>query len=79
MYNKALMKTLAHELVEFLWREVRLLPEEEFVNRVGDHPNFLFEAAEFGNVEFLIILLRFYPDLIWKVDKKMPKYISHCC
>jgi hypothetical protein len=45
MYNKALMKTLAHELVEFLWREVRLLPEEEFVNRVGDHPNFLFEAA----------------------------------
>jgi hypothetical protein len=70
MYNKALMKTLAHELVQFLWTEVRLLPKKEFENRVGDHPNFLFDAAMLGNAEFLIILLRSYPDLIWKVDER---------
>jgi hypothetical protein len=67
MCNKALMKTVAHELLELIWREVRVLPKEEFANLV---PNFLFEAAKLGNAEFLIILLRSYPDLIWTVDKK---------
>lgn len=28
----------------------------------------LFTAAEMGNVEFIKILIRMYPDLIWKVD-----------
>ena len=27
--------------------------------------NLLFDAAEFGNVEFLIILIRSYPNIIW--------------
>jgi hypothetical protein len=33
----------------------------------------LFEAAKVGNVEFIIILARTYPDLIWQVDKKKKK------
>ncbi|KAG7994900.1 hypothetical protein I3843_01G082000 [Carya illinoinensis] len=30
----------------------------------------LVEATEVGNLEFLVILIRSYPDLIWQVDKE---------
>lgn len=30
----------------------------------------LFDAASVGNIEFLVILIRSYPNLIWKVDRK---------
>jgi ankyrin repeat protein len=29
----------------------------------------IFEAAKVGNVEFIIILARSYPDLLWQQDK----------
>ncbi|XP_062162204.1 uncharacterized protein LOC133869263 [Alnus glutinosa] len=67
--NKALMQTLAHELVELLWREVLVLPKQQFSKLLKDHSTLLFEAAELGNVNFLIILIRSYPDLIWRVDE----------
>jgi hypothetical protein len=70
IYNKALMQTFAHQLVEDLWKEVRILTDRDFSNLVGNHSSFLFDAAELGNAEFLIILVRSYPDLMWKVDKK---------
>jgi len=52
IYNKALVKTLAHQLVQELC-----------------HMALIFEVAKVGNVEFLIILLRSYPDLIWQQDE----------
>lgn len=61
------MQTLARQLVEDLWREVRLLQEPEFSNHVVA---FLFEAANMGNAELLIIVIRSYPDLILKTDSK---------
>lgn len=59
------MQTLVRQLVEGLWREVRLLRGKQF----SDHVKiFLFEAAKMGNVELLIIVIRSYPDLIWRID-----------
>jgi len=59
--------TLARQLVEELWTKVRQLPDKQFSDHVE---TFLFDAAETGNVELLIIRIRSYPDLIWKKDKK---------
>ncbi|KAM4088131.1 hypothetical protein ACB094_07G047500 [Castanea mollissima] len=50
-----------------LWREVRLLHGGQFSDHVK---TFLFEAAKMGNAELLIIVIRSYPDLIWKTDAK---------
>ncbi|XP_062162521.1 ankyrin repeat-containing protein NPR4-like [Alnus glutinosa] len=69
IYNKALMKTLAHQLVEELWEKVGI-PDKQFSsNLVNNNMALIFEAAKVGNVEFLIILARSYPDLIWQQDK----------
>lgn len=67
--NKALMGTIAYQLVDLLWKNVLLLPERDFTKLVQDHSSFLFDAARSGNVEFIIILIRSYPDLIWSVDQ----------
>jgi ankyrin repeat protein len=62
------MKTLARRLVEDLWKEVKA--DKQFSTRlVHEHITLLIEATKVGNVEFLIIILRSYPELIWKVDK----------
>ncbi|XP_035545101.1 uncharacterized protein LOC108982606 [Juglans regia] len=70
IYNKALMGTIAHRLVDLVWKNVLLLPENDFKNLVRGHSSFLFDAARSGNVEFLIVLIRSYLDLIWRVDEK---------
>ena len=66
-YNKAWKQTLARKLVEDLWKEVRQLQGQHFIEQVE---SFLFEAAKMGNAELLIIVIRSYPDLIWKTDSK---------
>ncbi|XP_059436406.1 ankyrin repeat-containing protein ITN1-like [Corylus avellana] len=70
MCNKALMQTLAHELLELIWREVLILPKDQFSNVIDVHSASLFGAAKVGNVEYIITVLRSYPDLIWQVDRK---------
>jgi predicted ATP-grasp superfamily ATP-dependent carboligase len=78
MCNNALMQSSAHELVELLWTEVLKLRTDQFAELFDKYSSFLFKAAELGNVEFLIILIRSYPDLIWKVlDKKSQRSIFH--
>ena len=64
------MWTLAHQLVEKLWEHVLQLQDWEISKLIKTPSKLLFNAAELGNVEFLIILTRSYPDLIWKVGKK---------
>ncbi|XP_062161766.1 ankyrin repeat-containing protein ITN1-like isoform X3 [Alnus glutinosa] len=61
--NKALMNTLAHQLVERLWKMVGI-PHNQFSSNMVQ--TLILEAAKVGNVEFLIILIRSYPDLIWQ-------------
>jgi ankyrin repeat protein len=69
MCNKALMKALAHQLVEELWKKVGIPNKQLSSNLVHNNMALIFEAAKVGNVEFLIILARSYPDLIWQQDE----------
>ncbi|CAL9246446.1 unnamed protein product [Arabidopsis halleri] len=62
-FREAKIRTLAHRLVEKLWYLV--LPTENFIELFS---GLLFDAAELGNVEFLVILIRSYVDLLWIVD-----------
>ncbi|XP_062160463.1 ankyrin repeat-containing protein NPR4-like isoform X2 [Alnus glutinosa] len=67
--NKALMKTLAHQLVDKLWKNVGI-PDNSFSsNLVHNKIALMIEAAKVGNADFLIILARSCPDLIWQQDE----------
>uniref|UniRef100_A0A2C9UND0 PGG domain-containing protein n=2 Tax=Manihot esculenta TaxID=3983 RepID=A0A2C9UND0_MANES len=57
-------------LVQKLWEEVILLKEHEVSDLMilPSGKRLIFIAAENGNVEFLTILIRQYPDLVLKVD-----------
>ncbi|XP_059439044.1 ankyrin repeat-containing protein At5g02620-like isoform X2 [Corylus avellana] len=68
IYNKVLMKTLAHQLVEDLWEKVRTQDKQFSSNLFQYRETLIFKAAKVGNVEFLIILIQSYPDLIWQLD-----------
>ena len=58
------MQALVHELVDRA-KEVQLFEERQFSDTVR---TLLFDAAEFGNAEFIIILIRSHPDIIWTTD-----------
>ncbi|CAK9327292.1 unnamed protein product [Citrullus colocynthis] len=69
-YNKALMQTLAHQVVERIWNYlVKELSKPELSVFIKTPSRLLHDAARVGNAELLIILIRSYPDLLWKVDK----------
>jgi hypothetical protein len=64
------MKTNAHRLVDKLWKTVILIQEPQFsLELILSHRTLLFEAAEVGNVEFIIIIARSYPELLWQLDE----------
>ncbi|KAL4012307.1 hypothetical protein IC575_029405 [Cucumis melo] len=64
------MQTLAHQVVECLCKfVVENLPEPELRKFITTPSSLLHDAARVGNVEFLIILIRSYPDFIWIADK----------
>ena len=65
------MRTLAHQLVEKLWEHVLQQQDSVISELIREPSKLLFDAAELGNLEFLIILIRSYPDLLWKVGKKL--------
>lgn len=57
------------ELVQCLWNQVIGLNEETISKFIAYPWRLLFVAARLGKVEFLTVLIRSYPDLIWKVDE----------
>ncbi|XP_062160590.1 ankyrin repeat-containing protein ITN1-like [Alnus glutinosa] len=63
------MKTLAHQLVDKLWKRVGIPYQQFSSNLVKNSMDLIFEAAKVGNVEFLIILARSYPELILRQDE----------
>ncbi|XP_059440536.1 uncharacterized protein LOC132172987 [Corylus avellana] len=68
--NQVLMKTLTHQLVEDLLEIVRTQDHRQFsLNLAIYRKALIFEAAKVGNVGFLIILIHYYPDLIWQLDE----------
>ena len=70
IYHEDLMRTLAHRLVKKLWEHVLELQDSEISKLIREPSRLLFDAAELGSLEFLIILIDSYPDLIWKIDHK---------
>ncbi|PRQ33595.1 putative ankyrin repeat-containing domain, PGG domain-containing protein [Rosa chinensis] len=64
-------KGIVHELVEQLWNKVLTLEIDSKISDFIRSPSrLLFSAAELGNIDFLIILIRSYPNLIWKLDEQ---------
>ncbi|XP_057511605.1 ankyrin repeat-containing protein NPR4-like isoform X1 [Actinidia eriantha] len=68
IYSKKLMHMQAVELVKRLWDQVLLLDDSKISEFIRTPSRLLFTAAELGIVEFVTLLIRSYPDLIWKVD-----------
>ncbi|KDO40245.1 hypothetical protein CISIN_1g037778mg, partial [Citrus sinensis] len=58
----------ALKLVQRLWEKVVLLSDSRISNLIAE-PELIFDAARQGNLEFLLILIREYPDLIWNIDE----------
>ncbi|KAM3742108.1 hypothetical protein ACB098_07G045900 [Castanea mollissima] len=69
VHKNAFMQTLAHQLVERLSINAKQFQDldEQSSSYVT---SLLLDAAKVGNVEFLIILIRSYPDIIWKIDER---------
>ncbi|XP_022137352.1 uncharacterized protein LOC111008827 isoform X2 [Momordica charantia] len=69
IYNEVLMQTLARETIERVWEVVvQNLTRSELSKLIETPSRLLHDAARVGNVEFLIILIRSYPDLLCKFD-----------
>ena len=60
----------ADELLEMIWKKVLKWSDEEISDLIRRPSGVLFDAAISGNVEFLALLLRNYPDLLWEVNEK---------
>lgn len=55
--------------MQSLWNEVIKQKQEDISKSIVSPWRLLFVAAKLGKVEFLTVLIRSYPDLIWKVDE----------
>ncbi|EOX96906.1 Ankyrin repeat family protein, putative [Theobroma cacao] len=68
MNHDSLKLDQALQLVKSLWEKVLQQTHERMWSLV-EHPTVLMlDAAEAGNVEFLVQLINLYPDLIWRVN-----------
>ncbi|KAL6992072.1 hypothetical protein U1Q18_010183 [Sarracenia purpurea var. burkii] len=67
-YSRKSMNIQAVELVKRLWDQVLLLDDSQIGKLIRTPSRLLFTAAELGIVEFVTVLIRSHPDLIWKVD-----------
>ncbi|KAK9989410.1 hypothetical protein SO802_029649 [Lithocarpus litseifolius] len=60
----------AHEVLAMIWKKVLKRSDEEISDLIRRPSGVLFDAAMSGNIEFLALLLRNYPDLLWEVNEK---------
>ncbi|KAJ6363286.1 hypothetical protein OIU78_003459 [Salix suchowensis] len=71
VFKLARMKKLMHkqalDLIQYLWERVVLLDDATISRQIGEPWPLIFTAAERGNLDFLTILIRLYPDLIFKI------------
>lgn len=58
----------AGTLVEIIWKEVIRLEDEDISTLIELPFQLTFVAAKKGNIEFLRVLIREYPRIIWKHD-----------
>ncbi|KAJ6912860.1 hypothetical protein NC651_015348 [Populus alba x Populus x berolinensis] len=66
---KKLMHKQALDLIQYLWEQVVLLDDSTISTQIGKPWPLIFTAAERGNLDLLTILIRLYPELIFKVDQ----------
>lgn len=65
------MKTFAHQMVDILWTTVTeqlKKDQQRMLGFINTPTNFLYDAAKVGNAEFLVLLIRRYPNLISDLD-----------
>ncbi|KAG6771377.1 hypothetical protein POTOM_022729 [Populus tomentosa] len=65
---KKLMHKEARDIIQDLWEQVVLLDDATISRQIGEPWPLIFTAAERGNLDFLTILIRLYPELIFKVE-----------
>ncbi|CAM8965282.1 unnamed protein product [Rhodiola kirilowii] len=67
--NNSDKNTQALNLVRELWKKaVELFDDSKIYDLIREPTHLLFVATASGNVEFIKIFLKFYPDLIWEAD-----------
>lgn len=68
-YDKNMMNIFAREVVKFLWEYiVEEFEEKEMLEFIKYPTRLLHDATRAENVEFLIILINLYPDIVWEED-----------
>ncbi|XP_019168644.1 PREDICTED: ankyrin repeat-containing protein NPR4-like isoform X2 [Ipomoea nil] len=70
MKKRKLMCMEALELFHCSWEQAVLLSRSQLGDLLKTPFNPLFVAAELGNIQFVVQLIRSYPDLIWKVNEQ---------
>ncbi|XP_031278247.1 ankyrin repeat-containing protein ITN1-like [Pistacia vera] len=68
-HNKDFQSTQALELVKCLWEETLKQDDLELANLTQTPSRIVFEAAKFGNSQFLAELIHRYPDVIYHFDE----------
>jgi ankyrin repeat protein len=68
---KKLMHKEALDIIQYLWEQVVLLDDATISRQIGEPLPLIFTAAERGNLDFLTVLIRLYPELIFKVEHNM--------
>ncbi|CAK7345326.1 unnamed protein product [Dovyalis caffra] len=69
--EKKHMHKQALHLIQYLWEQVVLLDDATISYQIGEPWPLVFTAAERGNLDFLTIIIRLYPDIIFKVEHNM--------
>ncbi|CAN0911860.1 Ankyrin repeat-containing protein ITN1 [Linum grandiflorum] len=69
IYYMKLSHIQALELAKRLWDQILQLDNSSVKEFIRTPTRLLFTATELGMVEFVTVLIRSYPDLIWKVDE----------
>ncbi|KAJ0017086.1 hypothetical protein Pint_12194 [Pistacia integerrima] len=68
-HNKDFKSTQALQLIKCLWEEMLKQDDSELAKLTQTPSQIIFEAAKFGNSQFLAELICRYPDLIYQFDE----------
>ncbi|KAM7524705.1 hypothetical protein LguiA_014607 [Lonicera macranthoides] len=67
----------AKKLLESILEILLHTKETEILKMISKCPELVLEAAKLGNIEFLVMLLQRFPDLIWTTDSSYHRSIFH--
>lgn len=67
-HKESSTRSTAFKLLQYLWEQTLHQEDLEIPHLSNNTSKLLFTATRHGNVDFVVELLRSYPDFIWKVD-----------